>query len=160
MRTLVLRLFNIKNRPSFSYSVNGLDVMALLDTGAETPVWCTGDKKFQIVYPKARKLEWQTEIHGFGGNLEKADVYVIPEFSLSDGNNTYRINNLEVAVCNHHLIGYDFVMSDTMFYKADTNIHRIYDIYVEISYEKESYQCAVKRVGGTFSIVAFAQNEV
>ena len=159
MRTLVLKLFNIKNRPSFSYSANGLDVKALIDTGAETPVWCTGEKKFQMVYPTAKKQDWQTEIRGFGGNPEKADVYVIPEFSLSDGKETYRIINLEVAVCNHHLIGYDFVMSDTMFYRVDTFIHRMNDKYVEFFFDKEEYQCVSKRGNGSFSIVVFSQEE-
>ena len=37
-----------------------------------------------------------------------------------------------VAVCYHPLIGYDFVMSDTMFSKTDTFIHRIGNKYVEI----------------------------
>ncbi len=160
MRTLVLKLFNCKNRPTFSYALNGLDIMALIDSGAETPVWCTGEKKFEIVYPDAKKQNWQTEIRGFGGNLEKASVYIIPEFCLSDGNNTYKILNLQVAVCNHHLIGYDFVMSDTMFYKADTFIHRINNKYIEIFYEKESYQCVAKRIGGTFSVVTFSQEEI
>ena len=79
MRTLVLRLFNSKNRPVFKYTVNGMDVMALIDSGAETPVWCTGSRKFEKVYPDARRQDWETEIRGFGGNLEKAAVYVIPD---------------------------------------------------------------------------------
>ena len=51
-------------------------------------------------------------------------------------------------------------MSDTMFYKTDTFIHRLNDKYVEIFYEKDSYQCVAKRMGGTFSIVAFSQDEI
>ena len=38
MRTLVLRLFNRSFRPSFSYVSNGVEVTALLDSGAETPI--------------------------------------------------------------------------------------------------------------------------
>ena len=107
MRTLVLQLYNRKNRPTFSYISNGEEVTALFDSGAEAPVWCAG----------------------------------------------------KVAVCYHPLIGCDFVMSDTMFSKADTYIHRIGKKQIEVLFEKDQYQCAVKNALGTFSIVTFAQEE-
>ena len=159
MRTLVLQLFNRKNRPSFRYISNNVKIDALLDTGAETPVWCKGEKKFLIAYPEAKKLDYDSEIHGFGKDAEKGKVYVIPEFVLSDTIEKYVIRNLQLVVCDHPLIGYDFVMSDTMFSNADTFIHRIGSKYIEIFFEKDSYQCAVKRAGGTFSIVVFSQGE-
>ena len=48
MRTLVLQLYNRKNRPTFSYVSNGEEVTALFDSGAEAPVWCAGEKNLQI----------------------------------------------------------------------------------------------------------------
>ncbi len=160
MRTLVLKLFNRKNRPSFSYFSNGIEVSALLDSGAETPVWCTGEKRFLRAYPDAIKQQWDSEIRGFGERAERGSVFIIPEFELNDGKDSYKIFNLMVAVCYHPLIGYDFAMSDTMFFKADTFIHRIGNKYVEIFFEKDSYQCASKRGKGTFSIITFSQEEV
>ena len=115
MQTLVLQLFNRKNRPSFRYESNNVKVDALLDTGAETPVWCKGEKKLMLAYPEAVKQDWKSEIRGFGKEAEDGAVYVIPEFSLTDGKTSYKITNLQIAVCDHPLIGYDFVMSDTMF---------------------------------------------
>ena len=159
MRTLVLQLFNRKNRPSFSFVVNEREVTALVDTGAETPVWCSTEDDFLEAYPDAIKQNWESEVRGFGKDSEKGVVYVIPEFTLSDSKEVYRINNLPIVVCNHPLIGYDFVLSDTMFSKADTFIHRIGNKYLEILFEKESYQCAVKRANGSFSIVTFSQEE-
>ena len=159
MRTLALKLFNRRNRPSFSYVENDKEVTALIDTGAETPVWCSGEDDFLEAYPDAIKKGWDSDIHGFGMESEKGAVYVIPEFRLTDGKETYKIKNLQVAVCFHPKIGYDFVMSDTMFYRADTYIHRMNDRYVEIFFEKEEYQCVSKRGNGTFSIVVFSQEE-
>ncbi len=160
MRTLVLKLFNRKNRPSFSYRSNGIEVSALMDSGAETPVWCTGEKRFLRAYPDAIKQSWDSEIRGFGEGAEHGSVYVIPEFELSDEKEKYTISNLMVAVCDHPLIGYDFAMSDTMFFKADTFIHRIGDKYVELFFEKGSYQCATRKGKDTFSIITFSQNEI
>ena len=70
------------------------------------------------------------------------------------------ICNLEILICYHPLIGYDLVMSDTMFSKADTYIHRMENKYIEIFYEKDKYLCAAKKANGTFSIVTFAQDEI
>jgi len=159
MQTLVLQLFNRKNRPSFQYISNETKIMALIDSGAETPVWCAGEEEFLAAYPDSKKMGWESEILGFGKEPEKGKVYVIPKFILSDGNTDYKIINLMVAVCYHPLIGYDFVMSDTMFSKADTFIHRIDNKYVEIFFDKDGYQCAAKKGKGTFSIITFAQEE-
>lgn len=159
MRTLALQLYNRKNRPTFSYTSNNEEVTALFDSGAEAPVWCTGEKGFVAAYPDAKKLEEETKIFGFGKEAEMAAVYIIPDFSLTDGNEVYRIKNLQVAVCYHPLIGCDFVMSDTMFFKADTYIHRIGKKQIEVFFEKDQYRCAVKNAPGTFSIVTFAQEE-
>ena len=99
MRTLVLSLFNMKNRPSFQMASNNFKFTALLDTGSEAPV------------------------------------------------------------CYRPSIGYDFVMSDTMFAKTDTTIRRMRGKQLIIEYEKEEYRCAVKRAGGTFGIVTISQEE-
>ena len=159
MRTLVLQLYNRKNRPVFSYTSNEEEVTALLDSGAEAPVWCAGDKDFCAAYPDAKKLDWETKIFGFGKEAEMASVYIIPDFVLRDEKEEYHIRNLQVAVCYHPLVGCDFVMSDTMFSKTDTYIHRIDKKQVEIFFEKDEYQCAVKRGAGTFSIVTFSQEK-
>ncbi|MBR5969207.1 MAG: hypothetical protein IK016_02545 [Lachnospiraceae bacterium] len=159
MRTLVLQLFNRKNRPTFLYVSNEEEITALFDSGAETPVWCAGERDFVAAYPDAKRLNWKTKIFGFGKDAEMAAVYVIPDFRLADGNEVYRIRNLQVAVCYHPLIGCDFVMSDTMFSKADTYIHRIGQRQIEVFFEKDQYLCAVKKGAGTFSVVTFSQEE-
>ena len=159
MRILRLELFSRMDRPAFGYISNGTEVTALFDTGANAPVWCKGKDKLLLAYPQAKKLDWNSKIHGFGIGAEKALVYVIPCFELTDGKETYRINNLHVAVCDHPLIGCDFVMSDTMFSKTNTMINRIGEKWVEIQFEKDCYYCAVRRGAGTFKIVTFAQEE-
>lgn len=131
--------------------------MALLDSGAETPVWCTGEHKFIKAYPDAVKMKWKAKIRGFGKEYEDAAVYVIPRFFLKTAEEEYAIINLQIAVCDHSQIGYDFVMSDTMFSKTNTSIYRLGKKYMEIFFEKDEYQCASKRGSGTFSIVTFSQ---
>jgi len=159
MRTLVLQLFNRRNRPVFSYYSNGEEIVALLDSGAESPVWCSGETGFLAAYPDAVRIDQKTKIFGFGKEAEMASVFIIPEFVLSDASESYRIKNLQVAVCYHPLVGCDFIMSDTMFSKTNTLIYRLDNKRVEILFEKDLYQCAVKNAAGTFSIVTFAQDE-
>ena len=89
MRTLVLSLFNKKNRPSFEYESNGFTFTALFDSGAEAPVWCAGEKDFLSAYPDAVKQDWECEIYGFGKNPEKGSVYVIPKFELCSNKRDY-----------------------------------------------------------------------
>ncbi len=157
MQDLVLQLFNSKSRPTFSYMCNGIEVMALFDTGADTPVWCKGEKAFIEVYPDARKLEGKALINGFGKNPESASVYIIPEFIIENRNVAYKLANLQVAVCYRPLIGCDFILSETMFSKTDTYIYRIENKRLEILFEKEIYQCSVKSGPGTFSVVTYTQ---
>lgn len=132
--------------------------MALIDSGAETPVWCAGETEFLAAYPDAVKQRWDTAIHGFGMGAENGKVYLIPKFELPDGNETYRIINLLVAVCLHPQIGYDFVLSETMFSKTNTYQNRIGERYLKYYFEKDEYHCAVKRRSGTFNIVTFSQD--
>ena len=159
MQTLVLRLFRRKERPSFQYESNDVKIMALVDSGAETPVWCAGETEFLAAYPDAVRQAWNTDIRGFGKMAENGAVYAIPQFELTDGNSTYRIVNLLVAVCSHPQIGYDFVLSETMFSKTNTYHNRIGEKYLKFYFEKDQYNCAVKHGLGTFSIVTFAQDE-
>ena len=160
MRTLRLELFRKLDRPVFSYYSNDVEIMALLDSGSYAPVWCAGEDDFLKAYPHAMKQSWDAEISGFGVGAEKSLVYVIPEFELTNGTTIYRINNLYLAVCDHPMIGCDFVMSDTMFSKTNTLINRLGDKWAEFQFEKDSYHCAVRRGAGAFKIVAFAQEEI
>lgn len=156
MLTLSLKLFNRKHRPSFVFYENGSEVYALLDTGAETPVWCAGKSLFEAIYPNAIKRNSKCKIYGFGKEYEEALVYVIPEFKLYDEKCTYKIKGLYVAVCSRPNLGYDFIFSDTMFSKADTYIFRRNNKRLEVHFDKEEYICAVKSIKDAMSITVFS----
>lgn len=44
IRTLSLPLINIMVRPAINYFPNEEDVVAMIDTGALYPVWCSGEE--------------------------------------------------------------------------------------------------------------------
>jgi hypothetical protein len=136
---------------------NKVEITALFDTGASTPVWCMGVEKFKLAYPDAIKKEGICKITGFGQGEEIAYIYGIPVFELNGGDN-YKIVNLQVAVCMHPQIGYDFIMSDTMFSKTDTLIKRRGNKELIIYYDKEEYNCLVKNIGDSFNITTYSQN--
>ena len=48
---LSLKLVNTATRPIYVYQIGRIEVKALFDTGAATPVWCTGEKILKEAYP-------------------------------------------------------------------------------------------------------------
>ena len=70
------------DRPSFEYD----GVVYLLDTGAQTPVWCSGKDLFMTAYPEAVKTDYVSHITGFGSGFSTAEVYKIPVFVIENEN--------------------------------------------------------------------------
>lgn len=56
------------------YKSNDVEITALFDTGAMTPVWCMGAKKFQKAYPDAIDKNEECDIYGFGKGALKGKV--------------------------------------------------------------------------------------
>lgn len=115
--TLEFDLIRRYDRPSFEYS----KTLFLMDSGANMPVWCSGEKLFLDTYPSAKKTDFSAHISGFGNGFTEADVYLIPEFTLGNVETILSIKNLHVAVTEKTNIGFDFLLSSTMFSKADSH---------------------------------------
>lgn len=155
-QTLTFKLFNSKSRPSFVFFNNKIEIICLYDTGAVTPVWCMGERKFLKTYPEAIKQNNNCYISGFGQGREECFVYIIPKFELSNGYATYIINNLKLAVCNRPAIGYDIVLSETMFSMVDTVIRRRSGKLISFCFNKKEYNCISKDAMNTMSVSVFA----
>ena len=56
---LSLKLVNTATRPIYVYQIGRIEVKALFDTGAATPVWCTGEKILKEAYPDFEKIAKQ-----------------------------------------------------------------------------------------------------
>ena len=159
-RTLSLRLLSTRDRPFFAYKSGEMEVLALMESGALTPVWCMGAGKFLAAYPDAIKKQGEKcRVAGFGENPLQGDVYVIPQFELQDNKSTYKIINLQVAVCDHPQIGCDFVLSDTMFSKTDTLIMRRGKRRIDIVFDKDEYHCTPRYEDDRFTVTTWAQDE-
>ena len=158
-RILSLKLLNTRDRPFISYIRNNEEIIAMMDTGALTPVWCMGVDKFTRSYPDAIKKNKKCNISGFGHDPIIGEVFVIPEFILGKDTVEYRITDLQVAVCNHPKIGCDFVLSDTMFSHADTLFFRRGVKHVDIVFDKDQYHCTARYENDRFTVVTWAQDE-
>lgn len=157
-RTLSLRLLNSRERPFIYYSSGSIDVTALIDTGALTPVWCMGKKRFLKAYPEALKQADETcLVSGFGEMPIEGETYIIPEFILHGEGSPYVVKNLYVAVCRHPRIGCDFVLSDTMFSHTDTMIRRRGLKRLEISFNRPYYMSTPRFEVDGFTISTWAQ---
>lgn|GEM_PF-3219660 len=135
-QVLSFPLTNTLSRQIFEYQQNDDGMLIMYDSGAQIPVWCSGASVLADFYPEAKKTDYHCEISGFGKETELSDVYVIPEFELSDGMVHFKISNLVIAELFKPFIGCDLLLSETMFSKTDTRTTRRAKRELSISFDK------------------------
>ena len=136
IQTLRLPLIRRNDRPSFELN----RVIFLFDTGAHIPVWCSGEEVFRKAYPDSTKTGYVSRLSGFGKGYTEAEVFVIPRFSLENSGVKYEIINLYVAVTDYDSIKFDFILSSTMFSKADYMIANSEGV-IKIQFANSNYIC-------------------
>ena len=160
IQTLALPLTNQRSRQIFRYDNGYEKIRMMYDSGARMPVWCTGHDFLCKAYPNAVKTNLSSNISGFGTGSEKGNVYVIPEFELSDGKASYIINNLSIISISKPNIGCDLLISETMFSKADTTTLRRERRELQIVYNNREFYCtAVRRDGSLIDVAVWTQEK-
>lgn len=91
------------------------DLIYLIDTGADTPVWCKGEEEFLDVYKDAERIPVKFLLSGFGKGIDVVDVYRIPIFELTDGTQSVFFKNLVVAITNRPEMDLDMVLPVSIF---------------------------------------------
>ena len=129
-------LTNVLSRQIFEYQINGCNVLMMYDSGAQIPVWCRSEELFCRVFPDAKKTDFYCDISGFGREVERSNVYIIPLFELSVKGALFQIKNLLIANLFKPFIGCDLLLSETMFSKTDTLTTRRGKRELCISYTK------------------------
>ena len=154
--TLSFPLTNVMTRQIFEYNTGNSDITMMYDSGAQIPVWCTGSAVLLDAYPKALKTDLLCTISGFGREKDVGKIYVLPEFILSSGENTMVIDNLYIAELFKPFIGCDFLISETMFSKADTTTLRRGKRELLITFYDLSrhLQCTPKKQGKELTDIA------
>ena len=109
---------NLHDRPVFEYN----EVLFLFDSGSNMPVWCKGEEFFADIYKNAKKTKHVAHLSGFGKGYTIASVYFVPEFVLIKDNVRFSVINLYVAVTDFFSMEFDFILSNTVFAKADITI--------------------------------------
>ena len=134
------------SRPSIHIPINSkTTVRCLVDTGANMPVWTSGEELFKKAFAEA---ELQTDltfiISGFGTGTEEAPVYKIPKFTIkSDYTEDFiTFNNLLVACCTRPSITFPMILSATMFNKTNYSIINVGKEAqtFQIEHEKREYE--------------------
>ena len=156
-QSLVLELVSRKSRPVFRYRVGTEELTFMLDTGAETPVWCMTEKELLKAFPDAVKKDNTYKLKGFGVGEIDASAFVIPEFRLEKEGSCYLIKNLQVLQTYRPDIGCDFLLSDIVFSNVDTLIYRHGKKLLEIRYYKAEYQCTPIYGNDRFKITVWSQ---
>ena len=160
IQTLVFPLTSRRSRQIFRYD-NGIEIIRMMyDSGARVPVWCTGERLLCKAYPRAVKTSLTSNITGFGSGSEKGEVYLIPEFDISDDKSRLMIHNLSVVNISKPNIGCDFLISETMFSKADTITLRRNKRELQIIFDDREYYCtAIRRDGSLIDMTVWAQED-
>ena len=119
--------FNIQRKngsydmPIIKFSHMNTQIECLIDTGARVPVWCAGEEELKSLFPNCSQQKAVFLLSGFGKGCEIAKVYVIPDFSLSDGKDIIHYKNLILAVINKDF-SFSMILSYTMFNKMNLSI--------------------------------------
>ena len=115
----VIRLDKFEGRPVLRLDN---DIAALLDTGAEIPVYTLGAESLKLIYDAELVLE-NVSIGGFGGK-HYGDVYKLKFFRL--GNLVYPNIHIFVTDFDNR---FPFILSASMFYgliyEVDTKRHAL-----------------------------------
>ena len=156
-QSLVFELVSRKSRPVFRHRIGAEEVTFMLDTGAETPVWCLTEKRLLRAFPDAEKKEETYKLTGFGVGAVEAAAFVIPEFKLESNDSCYFIKNLQILQTYRPDIGCAFLLSDTVFSNVDTLIYRHGKKQLEIRYYKPEYQCTPIYGNERFKIAVWSQ---
>ena len=115
---MLISLNKNQSRPVFY--ILGSSNLALLDTGAEFPVW-TGAKYTLIYQYKAVKVKVNVRFKGFGG-VAVGDLYKVPIFKLGE----LIYPNLSVVLVENSNQHIQMILSASMFNKL---IYEINDKY-------------------------------
>lgn len=93
------------------------DCLALLDTGAEVPVWTDSENLLRYVY-KARLVKAQEKFYGFGG-ATYGNLYRIPQFILG----TLVYPDLPIIAVNDSRVPFSMILSASMFSRLTYEIN-------------------------------------
>ena len=101
------------------------DLVYLIDTGADTPVWCKGLEELLDVFPGAEKQEPKYILSGFGREPELVDVCRIPEFVLTDEAESILYRNFMLAVTDRPQMNVDLILPSSIFDHMKLTIDRM-----------------------------------
>lgn len=119
-KMLNISLNRLSMRPIFAIVPKGKQfINCMLDTGAEVPVWCSSGELLLDMFLDIEVTDKKFLLGGFGRKPELTDVYKIPKFILSDGNDDLIFNNLYIAASFDRGFRCDMILSASMFYQMD-----------------------------------------
>lgn len=143
-------LDNTSDRPIIYTGVaNDMVIKCLIDTGADTPVWTSGERLFLKAFPDAELVDdILFELGGFGKESELVPVYKIPKFVIKSDYDTNIIvfNNLLVACYIKNSISTPLILSATMFKHTNYSIINIGEDVptLTINYSKREYEIGAR----------------
>lgn len=144
---LSIRLNKNKACPVFLQKVNDNQLVFMMDTGANIPVWCSGIAKLKYVYKNCKDTGFFADLNGFGGKGERCKIFEIPHFALTDNKTVLYYDKIFVAVTERRIFQYDLILSNTMFYKMNLSLLNMKNHSVnptlEIEFDKKLYYTAM-----------------
>ena len=118
MRIIELKCLENQTKPKVRLKqYNGIRV--LIDTGADTPVWCASEEKFKIVFPEANDTQMKFIVSGFGSEgktkAKLANVFKIEKFRFGTIDNHITFRGMYVAISEDASFGVDLILPNSIF---------------------------------------------
>lgn len=121
MVKLEFSLLNKQVRTVFLLFPQSDEYTCLIDTGAQTPVFCKGVHHFLDFAEPFGKVteEGITEFYGFGKEPIAATIFCMEDFALTDdANNCIHFKNFKVLVVDDRHYEFDLILPAPMFKKT------------------------------------------
>lgn len=106
-------------RPIFRAYINGIPFRCMLDTGADIPVFCKGTLLFEeLVKGMQGVFKFKNlAVGGFGKMEERALLWNMDNFILSDKRSNITYSGMKIAVMDKPAVPCDMILSASMFMK-------------------------------------------
>lgn len=121
-----LHKIDYSSKPYFDINVCGIRTTALLDSGANHVIFFQDKRWFDTTFRRAPAVIYigKTIIRGLGNGPATGDEYLIPEFTLSHGNEIITYYNARVVHNNKSHPHSSILLGMSLFSNANIHINR------------------------------------
>lgn len=146
-------------RPIMPININTNRVYALLDTGANMPLFIGSVRDFREAFPNASKTGETFQLAGFTGVVETKEVWEIPVFKFADTFGNYVIfYKFRIALWEGVRRSYQFLLSGSMFTKSELTLNYL-NKTIHVRFSSNKFTTKMHSVGNFLEVLEQKQEK-